>query len=53
MENTALEIKPGPKRAMILVIYLFLGFVLSLGVVIGKRYLVDLKTAWRLKNTAE
>jgi len=45
--------KSGPKRAMILVVYLFLGFVLSLGVVLGKKYLADFKKEWRLKNTAE
>ena len=45
--------KSGPKRAMILVIYSFLGFVLSLGVVLGKKYLADFKKEWRLKNTAE
>ena len=45
--------KSGPKRAMILVIYSFLGFVLSLGYVLGKKYLADFKKEWRLKNTAE
>ena len=45
--------KSGPKRALILVVYLFLGFVLSLGYVLGKKYLADFKKEWRLKNTAE
>jgi len=45
--------KSGPKRAIILVVYLFLGFVLSLGYVLGKKYLVDFKKEWRLKNTTE
>jgi len=41
--------KSAPKRAIILAVYLFLGFVLSLGIVLGKKYLKGFKTAWALK----
>ena len=42
--------KSAPKRALILVIYLFLGFVLSLGYVLGKKYLISFKKEWGLKQ---
>jgi uncharacterized protein involved in exopolysaccharide biosynthesis len=41
--------KSAPKRALILVVYLFLGFVLSLGVVLGKKYWKHFQKEWRLK----
>jgi LPS O-antigen subunit length determinant protein (WzzB/FepE family) len=41
--------KSAPKRALILVVYLFLGFVLSLGVVLGKKYWQHFQKEWRLK----
>ena len=41
--------KSAPKRSLILLLYLFLGFVLSLGIVLGKKYLKGFKTAWALK----
>ncbi len=42
--------KSAPKRALILVVYLFLGFVLSLGYVLGKKYLIHFKKEWELKQ---
>lgn len=42
--------KSAPKRALILVVYLFLGFVLSLGYVLGKKYLISFKKEWGLKQ---
>ena len=42
--------KSAPKRALILVVYLFLGFVLSLGYVLGKKYLIHFKKEWGLKH---
>ena len=41
--------KSGPKRAIILVVYLFLGFVLSFGVVLGKKHFKVVKSEWALK----
>jgi LPS O-antigen subunit length determinant protein (WzzB/FepE family) len=41
--------KAAPKRALILVVYLFLGFILSLGFVVGRKYLKDFKTVWASK----
>ena len=41
--------KSAPKRAIILIVYLFLGFVLSLVVVLGKKYFKKLKSEWALK----
>ncbi|EAR12258.1 hypothetical protein PI23P_06530 [Polaribacter irgensii 23-P] len=41
--------KSGPKRAIILIVYLFLGFVISLGAILGKKYLKSLKAEWALK----
>ena len=41
--------KSAPKRAIILVVYLFLGFVLSLGVVLGKKYWKHFQKEWALK----
>ncbi|MEN8879854.1 MAG: GNVR domain-containing protein [Polaribacter sp.] len=38
--------KAGPKKALILVIYTFLGFVLSLGYVLAKDFLKDFKKDW-------
>jgi LPS O-antigen subunit length determinant protein (WzzB/FepE family) len=42
--------KSGPKRMMILIVYLFLGVVLSLGYVFWKRYVSDFKKSWALKE---
>ena len=42
--------KSAPKRALILVVYLFLGFVLSLGYVLVKKYLISFKKEWGLKQ---
>jgi len=42
--------KSAPKRALILVVYLFLGFVLSLGYVLVKKYLISFKKEWELKQ---
>jgi uncharacterized protein involved in exopolysaccharide biosynthesis len=41
--------KSAPKRAIILVVYLFLGFVLSLGAVLGKKYWKGFQKEWSLK----
>lgn len=41
--------KSAPKRAIILVVYLFLGFVLSMGIVLGKKYWKGFKKEWTLK----
>jgi LPS O-antigen subunit length determinant protein (WzzB/FepE family) len=41
--------KSAPKRALILVVYLFLGFILSIGFVVGKKYLKGFKIAWASK----
>jgi LPS O-antigen subunit length determinant protein (WzzB/FepE family) len=41
--------KSAPKRALIIVVYLFLGFVLSLGVVLGRKYWTRFKKEWALK----
>ena len=41
--------KSAPKRAFILVVYVFLGFVLSLGYVLGKKYIMGFKKEWALK----
>lgn len=41
--------KSGPKRFLILVIYLFLGFIFSLGWIFGKRYLANFKKEWTQK----
>jgi LPS O-antigen subunit length determinant protein (WzzB/FepE family) len=41
--------KSAPKRAIILVVYLFLGFIISLGVVLGRKYLKSFKKEWALK----
>ena len=42
--------KSAPKRALILLVYLFLGFVLSLGYVLVKKYLISFKKEWGLKQ---
>jgi len=42
--------KSAPKRALILSVYLFLGFVLSLGYVLVKKYLISFKKEWGLKQ---
>jgi len=42
--------KSAPKRALILLVYLFLGFVLSLGYVLVKKYLIHFKKEWGLKQ---
>jgi hypothetical protein len=41
--------KSAPKRALILVVYLFLGFVLSIGFVLGKKYWIGFKKEWASK----
>ena len=41
--------KSAPKKALILVVFLFLGFVLSLGVVLGKKYWKHFQKEWKLK----
>ena len=41
--------KSAPKRAIILVVYLFLGFILSLGVILWRKSFKKFKTAWFLK----
>ncbi|MFT4757160.1 MAG: LPS O-antigen subunit length determinant protein (WzzB/FepE family) [Polaribacter sp.] len=41
--------RSAPKRALILVLYLFLGFVLSLGFVSGRKALVGFKKEWASK----
>ena len=41
--------RSAPKRALIVVVYLFLGFVLSLGYVLGKKYMQGFKKEWALK----
>ncbi len=38
--------KSKPKRAMILVIWLFLGGIVGTGMVFGKEYMKDIKTKW-------
>ena len=38
--------KSGPRRALILFVYTFIGVVLSLGSVLGKRFLADFKKQW-------
>ena len=42
--------KSAPKRALILIVYLFLGFVLSLGYLFVKKYLIYFKKEWGLKQ---
>jgi LPS O-antigen subunit length determinant protein (WzzB/FepE family) len=41
--------KSAPKRALIVVVYLFLGFVLSVGFVLGRKYWTRFKKEWALK----
>jgi LPS O-antigen subunit length determinant protein (WzzB/FepE family) len=41
--------KSAPKKALILVVYLFLGFVLSVGFVLGRKYWVSFKQEWASK----
>jgi LPS O-antigen subunit length determinant protein (WzzB/FepE family) len=41
--------KSAPKRALILVVYLFLGFVLSVGFVLGRKALIGFKKEWASK----
>jgi LPS O-antigen subunit length determinant protein (WzzB/FepE family) len=41
--------KSAPKKALILVVYLFLGFVLSVGFVLGKKAWVSFKKEWASK----
>lgn len=40
--------RSGPKTAIILVIYILLGFTLSLGYIFGKRYVTDFKKEWAI-----
>jgi len=42
--------RSAPKRALILSVYSFLGFVLSLGYVLGKKYFIHFKKEWELKQ---
>ena len=41
--------KSAPKKALIVVVYLFLGFVLSVGFVLGRKYWVSFKKEWASK----
>jgi len=41
--------KSAPRKALILVVYLFLGFVLSVGFVFGRKYWVSFKQEWASK----
>jgi LPS O-antigen subunit length determinant protein (WzzB/FepE family) len=41
--------KSAPKKALIVVVYLFLGFVLSVGFVLGRKYWVSFKQEWASK----
>jgi hypothetical protein len=41
--------KSAPKKELIIVVYLFLGFVLSVGFVLGRKYWVSFKKEWALK----
>jgi LPS O-antigen subunit length determinant protein (WzzB/FepE family) len=41
--------KSAPKRALILVVYLFLGFVFSVGFVLGRKALIGFKKEWASK----
>jgi LPS O-antigen subunit length determinant protein (WzzB/FepE family) len=41
--------KSAPKRALILVVYLFLGFVFSVGFVLGRKYWAGFKKEWASK----
>jgi len=41
--------KSAPKKALILVVYLFLGFVLSVGFVLGKKAWIGFKKEWASK----
>jgi LPS O-antigen subunit length determinant protein (WzzB/FepE family) len=40
------NVKSAPKRVLILVVYMFLGIVLSLGYVLGKKYVKGFKKEW-------
>jgi LPS O-antigen subunit length determinant protein (WzzB/FepE family) len=41
--------KSAPKRSLILVVYLFLGFVVSVGFVLGRKALIGFKKEWASK----
>jgi LPS O-antigen subunit length determinant protein (WzzB/FepE family) len=41
--------KSAPKKALILVVYLFLGFVFSVGFVLGRKYWIGFKKEWASK----
>jgi LPS O-antigen subunit length determinant protein (WzzB/FepE family) len=41
--------KSAPKKALIVVVYLFLGFVLSIGFVLGRKYWIGFKKEWASK----
>ena len=41
--------KSAPKRSLILVVYLFLGFVISVGFVLGRKAFIDFKKEWASK----
>ena len=41
--------KSAPKKALIIVVYLFLGFVLSVGFVLGKKAFIGFKKEWASK----
>ena len=41
--------KSAPKRALIVVVYVFLGFVLSLGFVLGKKFWKNFRKEWAVK----
>lgn len=42
--------KSQPKRAMILIIWVFLGGIIGVGIVFGKQYLATIREKWNSSN---